>query len=78
MELTPHDEFEVKLIFKNGELFDVEPLGQDYEKGKILPQEKGLMGLNIMSSTSLLLGHGSPGYTIYRTTRGYVIIRKPQ
>jgi len=77
MELTPHDEFEVKLIFKNGELDDVEPLVKDYKKS-MLPQEEGLMGLNIMSCTSALLGHGSPGYTIFKTTRGYIIIRKPQ
>jgi hypothetical protein len=72
------DTFEVKLIFDdNGELADVEPGNgtEGYKKEKL---EGNLRGKNFFSASVVLYGHGSPGYTIYKTTGGYVIIIKPQ
>lgn len=71
------DEFEVRLIFDdNGELADVRPLKgtKGYERIEI----GTLRGKNFFSSTTVLYGHGSPGYTIYKTSSGYIQIIKPQ
>jgi hypothetical protein len=71
------DKFEVILIFDdNGQLADVQPGKgtQGYERKRIneFNSEK------IFCKTALLYGHGSPGYTIYKTTSGYIQIIKPQ
>jgi hypothetical protein len=71
------DEFEVRLIFDdNGELADVQP-GEGTEKYERI-QIDTLRGKNFFSSTTVLYGHGSPGYTVYKTRSGYIIITKPQ
>jgi hypothetical protein len=71
------DKFEVILVFDNeGQLADVQPgVGtKGYQRKKI----NELIGKNIFSANVLFYGHGSPGYTIYKTTNGYIQIIKPQ
>jgi hypothetical protein len=71
------DKFEVILVFgDDGRLADVQPgTGtKDYKREEIY--ELNLK--NIFSESALLYGHGSPGYTIYHTTSGYIKIEKPQ
>lgn len=71
------DFFEVVLFFdKNGELEKVEP-GKNTKEYEVqwIPS---LEGLNFFSATAVLYGHGSPGYTVYKTSSGYIRVRKPQ
>ena len=71
------DKFEVILVFDDeGQLADVQPgTGtKGYQRKRI----NELIGKNIFSATALFYGHGSPGYTIYKTTSGYIQIIKPQ
>lgn len=71
------DEFDVTLKFdENGELYDVVPInpGREYKVEKLTT----LRDLNFYQATVVLYGHGSPGYTVYKTTDGYIIVRKPQ
>ncbi len=71
------DEFEVRLIFDdNGELADVQPVKgtEGYQRDNL----DTLKGKNFFSATTVLYGHGSPGYTVYKTRSGYLIITKPQ
>jgi hypothetical protein len=71
------DKFEVILVFDDdGKLADVQPGKgtKGYERKKI----NEFNPKKIFSETALLYGHGSPGYTIYKTTSGYIQIIKPQ
>jgi hypothetical protein len=71
------DKFEVILIFDDeGQLADVQPGKgtKGYKRKKIEKFNKE----KIFCETALLYGHGSPGYTIYKTTSGYIQIIKPQ
>ncbi len=71
------DVFEVQLVFDgNGQLVDVQP-GTD-TKGYTVETVNSLQGRNLFSASTVLYGHGSPGYTIYRTSAGYKIVYKPQ
>lgn len=71
------DEFDVRLVFDdNGELDDVQP--GEGTKGYKREKIETLRGRNFFSSTNLFYGHGSPGYTIYKTKSGYIMITKPQ
>jgi hypothetical protein len=71
------DKFEVILVFDDeGQLADVQPGKgtEGYERKRIKKFNKE----KIFCETALLYGHGSPGYTIYKTTNGYIQIIKPQ